>query len=207
MRSDLFVTSPVLYRPAEETEAPALEYLPSVFKRRLSQLCRMTIHAVHEILLRNPALDKAKTKLVFASFRGELGQEYKVNHTFATEHIVMPAAFSLSVYNAAIAQATIAFGLTGGYTAVYPQEGNFYSALAAAAAPLLCGDEKQLLFVFGDECIAAPYKNVNLYGSSSADKKPFAFAMLLNAEQGERAINIQNCKGKSAEEFIQDLMQ
>ena len=162
----------------------------------------MTIQVVHDVLEQNPTFDKAHTKILFASFRGELGQEYKVNHQFATEHIVMPAAFTLSVYNAAIAQATIAFGLTGGDAAVYPQEGDFYSALAAAAAPLLCGDEAQLLFVFADECITAPYKSVHLYGSSSADKKPFAFAALLSAEHGEHAIHILQYKEKSVEEFI-----
>ena len=215
MTSEIFVEALAAYVPENEGDVPPLAYLPSLFKRRLSQMTKMTIEAVHDLLEAVPETDKAHTKMVFGSYRGELSYAFKVNNQYAEDYTVMPATFTLSVHNAAIAEATIAFGLTGGYATVFPAEGDFHSALQAAAAPVLSGDEKQVIFAFGDEHIPAPYREVPLAGSSSQDKPAFAFAALLRSKDGAptgastadrqqaKALDIQAFKGKSAMDFMQ----
>lgn len=201
MISALFVHNIAPYIPENETDVPQLSYLPSLFKRRLSQVTKMTIQAVHDLLEAEPELDKAHTKMVFGSYRGELSYAFKVNHQYAEDGTVMPATFSLSVHNAAIAEATIAFGLTGGYATVYPDQDDFYSILQAAAAPVLSGDEEQVIFAFGDERIPDAYKDVAIAGKPAAGRKPFAFAALLSRTDG-KALDIEAFKGKSAEDFM-----
>lgn len=192
------------YKPQTSDEEPKLEYLSPLFRRRLSQLTRMTVEVVHDILEKEKDFNRADTKIVFASFRGELGQTYKVNEQFAEDKEIKPATFSLSVYNCPVAQATIAFSLEGGYTAVYPKEGDFYPALLAAVSPLLCGDEKEVLFVFADETVSEVYKDVPLYGKSSQKDNPFAFAALLTSKEDSDCIplNISDWKNKTSEDFI-----
>ncbi len=201
MTSELFVQSFAAFIPENETDVPPLSYLPSLFKRRLSQITKMTIQAVHDVLDATPGLDKAHTKMVFASYRGELSYAFKVNNQYAEDYTIMPATFSLSVHNAAIAEATIAFRLTGGYTTVYPEQEDFYAALQAAAAPVLSGDEKQVLFVYADEHIPEPYKNVAISGATSEGKAPFAFAAVLSATSG-KALSISDFTQKGSRDFM-----
>jgi len=156
--------------PADKSgESPALSWLPPVERRRLSQLCRMTVHVIHEVLPLKP-----ETKIMFVSLRGEVCRQFKIYETLFDSAEVLPAAFSRSVFNAAVAQAAIACGLRGGYSALYPK--NFYDALCAASAPLLCGDENETLLVYADEQCPAEYSRI-----APAYPAPLAFAVPLSA--------------------------
>lgn len=188
--------------PAEIDQSPKLDYMPPLFRRRLSQLTRMTVESVHDLLAENPDFDKNNTKIVSASYRGELTQEFKVNTQFATEGIIMPAAFTLSVFNCAVAQTTIAFGLKGGYSAVYPKQNDFYSALSAAVAPLLAGDSQEILFLFGDERIIEQYNSLPHYKKAISQEKPFAFAAILSSQKCGKEFQLSQCKNMSAWDFM-----
>lgn len=198
----LYVKSFSSYISASPQDAPKLEYLSPLFRRRLSQLTRMTVEAVHSLLEKAPDIDRTSVKIVFASFRGELSQTFKVNEQFAEDCEIKPATFSLSVYNCPVAQATMAFSLEGGYTAVYPKEGDFYSVLLSAAAPLLTGEEKEILFVFADEAVIESYKDVPLYGKNSRIDDAFAFAALLSTSEGKEPLDLAFWKNKSPRDFI-----
>jgi hypothetical protein len=156
-----------------EKTSPALEFTSPLFRRRLSQISRMTVQVVHDLVEKTGC--SRNTKMIFISERGEIGQELSINKTLIEEKIVMPATFSLSVFNAPIALASIAEKMTGGYSAVYTAHNSFYDGFAAAAAQVLSGREKEILLVYADEAVPKEYEAVCPSGAV-----PFAFALLLS---------------------------
>lgn len=191
---DLCVWQP----PADDLSAsPKLEWTEAIFRRRLSQLTKMTVQVARDVFEKSVA-DK-KTKIVFLSFRGELEREFKVNKTLIQEESILPAAFSLSVFNAAIAQATIALGLKGGYSCVFPSGADFASGFLAAAAPVLAGTEENIVFIYADENVPDYYKEF-LKGPN----EPLALAALLSSQKGQNGIecDLKNIP-RSPQEFIQ----
>jgi len=180
-----------------DASQPSLDYTEPLFRRRLSQLSRMTVEVVHTLVEESGC--SRQTKLVFTSLRGEIDREFKINKTLIEENMILPASFSLSVFNTPVALATIALHLDGGYSAAYPSKGNFASAFAAAAAPVLAGSEKQLILTYGDELVPEAYGNLR-----PEDNAPFAFAALLSAEKPEQnapcaACQVQSVSAKPAE--------
>lgn len=169
----IFVTKFAVFQPSPSnpSESPKLDYVDPLFKRRLSQISRMTIEAVHS--LGNEISD---LKLVFASFRGEIARQLKINKGLVEDASVMPASFSISVFNTPPAVATIALKLKNGYTAVYPSQKDFYSAFAAASASVLAHKDEKIIFAYGDEYIPEEYRNCDGY----TDESPLAFACILS---------------------------
>lgn len=196
----MFVSKLCVWEPPADdlSAAPKLEWTEPIFRRRLSQLTKMTVQVVHD-LFSDGTLDK-NTKLVFLSFRGELEREFKVNKTLIEEESILPAAFSLSVFNAAIAQATIALGLKGGYTCVFPSGADFASGVLSAAAPVLAqGGDTKIVLVYADENVPDYYKEF-LDGPND----PLAFAALLSSQKTDNSVelDLQNIP-RTPREFIQ----
>ena len=196
----MFVSKLCVWEPPADdlSAAPKLEWTEPIFRRRLSQLTKMTVQVVHD-LFSDGTLDK-NTKLVFLSFRGELEREFKVNKTLIEEESIFPAAFSLSVFNAAIAQATIALGLKGGYTCVFPSGADFASGVLSAAAPVLAqGGDAKIVLVYADENVPDYYKEF-LQGPN----EPLAFAALLSSQKTDNSVelDLENIP-RSPREFVQ----
>ena len=196
----MFVSKLCVWEPPADdlSAAPKLEWTEPIFRRRLSQLTKMTVQVVHDIFS-DGTLEK-NTKLVFLSFRGELEREFKVNKTLIEEESILPAAFSLSVFNAAIAQATIALGLKGGYTCVFPSGADFASGVLSAAAPVLAqGGDAKIVLVYADENVPDYYKNF-LQGPN----EPLAFAALLSSQKTDNSVelDLENIP-RSPREFVQ----
>ena len=214
--SEVFISKPVMWAPGLEDDpekwekwlkgkdsiersssAPKLEYTDPLFRRRLSQISKMTVHVVHA-LLEKYFFDK-DTKIVFVSFRGEIAREFSINKGIISENMILPAGFSLSVFNTPIALATIALGLTGGYSAVYPSKSDFSSALKNAFAPVLCGDEEKIVLVYADELVP------ECYGVNST---PLAFAAVVSAEKTENSVKIDDFESiKSPDAFLKRLLE
>lgn len=214
--NEIFVSSPVMWAPGLEdsqekwekwlkgeesieksTAAPKLEYTDPLFRRRLSQISKMTIHVVHA-LLEKCSLDK-DTKIVFISFRGEISREFSINKGIINESMILPAGFSLSVFNTPVALATIAFGLTGGYSAVYPSKGDFSAALKTAAAPVLCGEEKKIVLIYADELVPECYV---------VESTPLAFAAVVSSEKIPDSVKIDGFDSeKTPEGFLKRLLE
>ena len=181
-------------------KGPEITFTDPIFRRRLSQISKMTIQVIHDLL----PLDE-NTALFFLSFRGELSRQYQINKTLIKEKSLMPAAFSLSVFNTPIALATIAFGLKGGYSAVYPGNNSFTAGFKAAAAALLCGNKTELVFVYADEEPPEEYKDL----CKDCDP-PLAFALLLSREPQPLSVTISsmntNAETKSPAGFLKGLI-
>ena len=158
---------------SSDSKGPEISFTDSLFRRRLSQVSRMTIQVIHDLL---PLGED--TKIFFLSLRGELSRQYQINKMLIEEKALMPAAFSLSVFNAPVALAAIALGLKGGYSTIFPPEtGAFATGLAAAKAALFCGTAEEIAFVYADE--QAPPE----YGCFfREDPPPAAFGLLLSRE-------------------------
>lgn len=157
-------------------ESPKIEYTDPLFRRRLSQITKMTIEVVHN-LLESSDVDK-ETKLVFVSLRGEIEREFTINKGLIEDEMILPAGFSLSVFNTPISSATLAFGLKGGYSVILPSKNNFADAFKTAVAPILAETEKQIIFVYADEVVPEVYGD-----KRPAENIPLAFACLISAEK------------------------
>lgn len=196
----IYITKYSFYKPSlsNPREMPKLEYVDALFRRRLSQVTRMTIEAVHGVIDGNE-----DAKLVFTSFRGEIARELKINKGLVEDADVMPASFSISVFNTPAAATTIAFKMKAGYTAIYPSEDNFRSGFLAAAAPILAGEEKKIIFAYADEKIPEELENCKGFGFDN----PMAVACVLSCEKDENAISVDLDSDalKSLESFLEFL--
>jgi hypothetical protein len=182
-------------------QPPALEFTGPIFRRRLSQLSRMTVHVIHDCM---PFADD--TKIIFFSYWGEISAQLKINRMLISENDVLPAPFSLSVFNAAPALASIALGLTAGYTAIYPSvsvpmEDSFNAALQAAAAALVSGSAREILFVYADELIPPEYEAA----AAANANEPLAFAVLCSSAPEKNSIPLAQINRSSARDFIASL--
>ena len=178
--------------------SPELAFTESIFRRRLSQISKMTIQVVYDLLPVNE-----DTKMIFLSLRGELSKQYAINKMVVEDKALMPAAFSLSVFNAPIALASMAHGLKGGYCAIYPAKDSFASGFAAAQAALLQGANDQLILVYADE--AAPPEYAQLLPDNPS---PFAFGILLRREAKSGSVPFSSLQNKknSPEDFLKQLL-
>ena len=102
---------------------------------------------------------------------------------------ILPATFSLSVFNTPVALASIAFNLTGGYSAIYPGKNSFYSGLMLTEAALLCGESKEIIFIYADEKIPSEYSDI-----FPSRHFPLSFAFLLSCNQSGSSIPLSSLK-------------
>lgn len=177
MKKPVFVEKISVWQPSPENpqEMPKLSYVDAMFKRRLSQISRMTIEVVHDVLESAP-----NALLVFASVRGELSRQLKINKGLVEDFEISPAQFSISVFNTPPAVATIALGMKAGYTAVYPASGKFRDALIAASVPILSGHSEKVIFAYSDEYIPDEYAEIFEKNAGVSDRNAFSFACVLS---------------------------
>ena len=154
--------------------SPDILFTEPMFRRRLSQISKMTIQVVHDLL---PV--KEETKILFLSFRGEISRYYNVTKTLIEDNNIMPATFSLSVFNVPVALSSMAFSLKGGYSAVYPGGNSFAAGLSLAEAAFLCGKSEEYIFIYADEEIPHEYKDI-----FQGNHPPLAFGFLLSRDPG-----------------------
>lgn len=183
-------------------ESPKLEYTDPLFRRRLSQITKMTVHVVHS-LLEKTNINK-ETKIVFVSLRGEIEREFTINKGLIEDGMILPAGFSLSVFNTPISSATLAFGLKGGYSVIYPSKNNFSDAFKTAVAPILAGTEKEIIFVYADELVPEFYQD-----KRPEENIPLSFACVISSESKENGIEFDDFSNleKSPSKFLKYLLK
>lgn len=161
-------------------DTPPLEHVDAMFKRRFSQLTRMTIQVGHEALE-----GRSPMRIAFASVYGEIGQQFKITSKLIGENEVSPANFSLSVFNTPVAALTIAEKNTEGYVACYPGTGAFRLGFLESAAAVLSGSERERLFIVADEKLPEAYACLR-----AGPDVPYALALVLSASGGGNAVQI-----------------
>ena len=141
----------------------------------------MTVHVIHNLLEKTNV--STETKIAFISLRGEVERQFSVNKGLIEDGMILPAGFSLSVFNTPVSSATLAFGLKGGYTAIYPSRNSFADAFKTAVAPVLAGTEKEIILVYADELVPEVYGD-----KRPAENTPLAFACLVSSEKKENCV-------------------
>jgi len=183
-------------------ESPKLEYTDAMFRRRLSQITKMTVHVVHK-LLETSRINK-ETKIVYLSFRGEIEREFTINKSLIQDGVILPAAFSLSVFNTPISSATLAFGMKGGYSVIFPSKSNFADGFKTAVAPVLAGTEKEIIFVYSDELVPEAYGDIR-----PSENIPLAFACVVSSEKKDNCIAFEDFSNltESPSDFLRYLLK
>lgn len=152
-----------------EALTPKLSFVPMLLRRRLSALTKMAMYVDY---MANDGLPKVKT--TFASEFGEFTQQYKISDQLIDSQSVSPAAFSLSVFNSAIAHASIFEQNKEGYSAVFSGKNAFEYGLRDCVNSLLMGECETRAFLYGDELLPSFYSELPEYPNV-----PCALAMRL----------------------------
>ena len=160
--------------------APALGHLPTLFKRRLSQLSRMVLHVGHEL-----SQGRHEIKVVFASAYGEIGQQVKLTASLLDSGEIAPSVFSFSVFNAPVALLSIAEANTDGNVALSAGAASFESGLLEALARQKHADCGKVLFIAADELVPMPFRELAPSGNV-----PYALGLLLRKEPDAGAVGI-----------------
>ena len=182
---ELYINRRAYWAPPADNQAaaPPLDYVSPLLKRRLSQLTRMTIEVVHQVLVAAP-----ESGLVFVSSGGESARQLQVDRMLIEDGVILPAPFSLSVFNASPAMATIALGMKGGYTALFPAGDMFREGLAYGAAPIMAGETESAILVFADQQLPAEYMAI----AEPGDKvSPYAAAFVLSSVKQNGSVAIE----------------
>ena len=169
---------------SSSTKGPEITFTDSMFRRRLSQISKMTVQVIHNLL----PLEE-DTKIIFLSFRGELSRQYQINKMLIEEKELSPAAFSLSLFNAPVALAAIAFGLKGGYSALYLEKNSFSTGIKAAQAALLSGTTEEVALVYADENVPPEYACF-----FQECPPPVAFGLLLSRDFRPSSVSLSSLK-------------
>lgn len=189
---ELYINRWACWAPPCDNQAasPPLDYVSPLLKRRLSQLTRMTIEVVHQVLSAAP-----ESPLVFVSSGGESARQLQVDRMLIEDGDILPAPFSLSVFNASPAMATIALGMKGGYTALFPAENLFQEGFAYGAAPIMAGETESAILVFADQQLPAEYKAI---AEPEDNIPPYAAAFVLSSARQAGGIPVNSYKDLEA---------
>ena len=168
-----------VFVPSEEVPQPDVKFVPM-----LSLLSKMVVFVNDAV-----SKDLPPCKVTFASQYGEISQQLKISDTLLQTGNVSPAHFSLSVFNASIANATILEKNTAGYSAVFSGKDAFRYGLADCVAALESGSEKERIFIFADEKIPETYAPV---AGVSYPNAYCALALRLSVEKTEGSIELEH---------------
>jgi hypothetical protein len=187
---DIYINRWSFWEP-KETDSPPLPFAPNMFKRRLSNLSRMVLHAIHEV-----AGGRNDIKITFSSIYGETAQQCSISKEILEKGTVAPAKFGLSVFNIPVALSTILEKNSAGYTAVCAGEKSFEEGLRDCVSALKAGDRERI-FVYGDEMLPSEFQVL-----ANAKNKPCSLALFLSAEQTSESILMPQNLFSSVQDFL-----
>jgi hypothetical protein len=158
--------------------APDVDFLPAMFRRRLSRLSRMALRAAYNCL----GSDHPPVRSVFCSRHGELSRTAELLNSITCAEALSPTAFSMSVHNTASGLYSIARQDKSASSTIASGIDSLESGFLDAAAALHAGPaDERLMLVIADEEPPEPF------GSLAAENGPaYAAAFLLTrSERGD----------------------
>jgi hypothetical protein len=156
----VFIERLASFVPTEARPKPDVSFVPMLTRRRLSYISRMVVLVSDQVSRDNEGNKLTPCKVTFASQFGEISQQLKISQTLLDTGMVSPAHFSLSVFNASIANASILETNTAGYSAVFSGKDAFTTGLTDCIAALESGSTDTRTFIFADELIPETYAPV-----------------------------------------------
>ena len=156
----IFIERLASFMPTEAHPKPDVSFVPMLTRRRLSYISRMVVLVSDQVSRDNEGNKLTPCKVTFASQFGEISQQLKISQTLLDTGMVSPAHFSLSVFNASIANASILETNTAGYSAVFSGKDAFTTGLTDCIAALESESADTRTFIFADELIPETYAPV-----------------------------------------------
>lgn len=156
----VFIERLASFVPTEAHPKPDVSFVPMLTRRRLSYISRMVVLVSDQVSRDNEGNKLTPCKVTFASQFGEISQQLKISQTLLDTGMVSPAHFSLSVFNASIANASILETNTAGYSAVFSGKDAFTTGLTDCIAALESENADTRTFIFADELIPETYAPV-----------------------------------------------
>lgn len=156
----VFIERLASFVPTEAHPKPDVSFVPMLTRRRLSYISRMVVLVSDQVSRDNEGSKLTPCKVTFASQFGEISQQLKISQTLLDTGMVSPAHFSLSVFNASIANASILETNTAGYSAVFSGKDAFTTGLTDCIAALESESADTRTFIFADELIPETYAPV-----------------------------------------------
>jgi len=156
----VFIERLASFVPTEARPKPDVSFVPMLTRRRLSYISRMVVLVSDQVSRDNEGNKLTPCKVTFASQFGEISQQLKISQTLLDTGMVSPAHFSLSVFNASIANASILETNTAGYSAVFSGKDAFTTGLTDCIAALESENTDTRTFIFADELIPETYAPV-----------------------------------------------
>lgn len=156
----IFIERLASFMPTEARPKPDVSFVPMLTRRRLSYISRMVVLVSDQVSRDNEGNKLTPCKVTFASQFGEISQQLKISQTLLDTGMVSPAHFSLSVFNASIANASILETNTAGYSAVFSGKDAFTTGLTDCIAALESESTDTRTFIFADELIPETYAPV-----------------------------------------------
>ncbi|MBQ1180694.1 MAG: hypothetical protein IIX63_01130, partial [Treponema sp.] len=77
---------------------------------------------------------------------------------------------------------------------------NFISALQGAVAPVLCGAEENIIFIYADEYVPSEYGNLQ-----PVSNEPLAFAAIISSKQIENSVLLDDFP-KTPKDFLRKFL-
>lgn len=156
----VFIEKIASFIPTEARPKPDVSFVPMLTRRRLSYVSRMVVLVSDQVSRDKDGNKLEPSKVTFASQFGEITQQLKISETLIDTGMVSPAHFSLSVFNASIANASILESNTAGYSAVFSGKDAFTTGLTDCLAALEVENADTRTFIFADELIPETYAPV-----------------------------------------------
>jgi hypothetical protein len=136
------------------------------------------------------------TPIVFASRYGNMGATVGLLTACVSKELLSPAAFSVSVHNAAGALASQLMANRGGHTAVAGRDGASLSAGLTEAYVRLADDADEVLFIYADAPLPEPYTAFD----EGPEGESIALAMALRrAEHSKEGIAVSDGRSGAIE--------
>ena len=156
----VFIERLASFVPTEARPKPDVSFVPMLTRRRLSYISRMVVLVSDQVSRDKDGNKLTPCKVTFASQFGEISQQLKISQTLLDTGMVSPAHFSLSVFNASIANASILETNTAGYSAVFSGKDAFTTGLTDCITALESESADTRTFIFADELIPETYAPV-----------------------------------------------
>lgn len=158
-------------RAQHAQEAPALDFLPAMQRRRLSALSRLVFAAAWPVLTQHQ-----QCPVVFSSRNGEINRSFQLLIELARGNGVSPTSFGLSVHNAIAGQLAIHHSNYAEQSAISASSNGLENALLDAWLMLQDNAEQVLVLYVNDP--------LDLQYDVQIKRRPFALACALLVQRG-----------------------
>ena len=158
------------------SQKPDVAFLPAMFRRKLSPLCRMVFATVNSLQHQNALKD---SPLVFSSRHGELDLSIKLISGMIENTSMSPAGFSMSVHNSPAGLLSIFYKNKNASTAISAGQTTLSAAFVEAVAQLQLND--QVVLCYADSQMPEPLKQFE-----NKEAYPRCLVLVLNSGTSEK---------------------